>query len=261
MSSIAGKKDLAMRLIVSVLLALMCSVALGDFQPIAPDATADQVLDALKARGDTMTDFTADVKLTKVNDATADSSADSGKVLFQKLGDGDGRIRVGFTQRVEGDKTFGENHEYTLADRWLVERDYSKKSEIRREVIRPGEKVNLLRLGQGPFPLPIGQDRQDVKKQFDVSLVAAAKDDPAGTVHLLLKPKDQTDLARRFAQIDVWVELKSGMPIRIVTLDANHENTQTTELTDIRLNTNLTDADFALPKVDGWDVTEEPYQQ
>jgi hypothetical protein len=47
-------------------------------------------------------------------------------------------------------------------------------------VLRPGEKVNLLKLGEGPFPLPIGQKRDDVKRQFDVTLAKPEKGvDPA----------------------------------------------------------------------------------
>ena len=34
---------------------------------------------------------------------------------------------------------------------------------------RPGEKVNLLKLGEGPFPLPIGQPKEDVHREFIVT--------------------------------------------------------------------------------------------
>ena len=232
----------------------------GDFAPIAADASADQVLDALKARGDTMRDFSCDVGVTEVDEATADSSSHGGKVLFQKLDNGDGRIRVSFNQSTQGTKIFKEQHEYTLAKGWLIDRDYDKKNEVRRQVVRPGEKLNLLKLGEGPFPLPVGQDRADVKKEFDVTKVDAAKDDPADTVHLQLKPKAGSDFSRKFTQIDVWVDRTVGMPVRIVTRDSSGDRTQTTDLTHIRLNQGLGDADFTLPKVDGWDVTEEPYR-
>ena len=29
-------------------------------------------------------------------------------------------------------------------------------------MLKPGEKLNLLKLGEGPFPLPIGQKKEDV---------------------------------------------------------------------------------------------------
>jgi outer membrane lipoprotein-sorting protein len=244
-------------------MAIVCPLAAAaEFQPIAPDATSDQVLESLKTRGDTMKGFSANVKLTNFDNATADSHSDSGKFLFQKVGDDDARIRINFSQRTEGSKLFPEQHEYAVSNGWVLERDYQKRVETDRQVAKSGEKLNLLKLGQGPFPLPVGQDPADVKKQFDVTLIAPAKDDPAATVHLLLKPKGLTDMARKFAQIDVWVDRQNGMPDRIVTLDNTRENMATADLTDIRLDVNLTDADFALPQIprSDWDVTSEPYR-
>jgi outer membrane lipoprotein-sorting protein len=251
-----------MRIIsVCLLLVSFSAVHAADFTPIAADATVDQVLDALKSRGDTLKGFSADVNLTETDQATGDATGHSGKLVFQQLNKDDGRIRVTFTQRSEGDKIFDENHQYTLTDGWLTDRDYKKNNEVRRQVVRPGEKIDLLKLGEGPFPLPIGQDKEQVHQQFDVSLVAGAKDDPPQSVHVLLKPKPGTDLARKYAQIDVFVDRPTGMPTRIITQDVSGERVQTTLLTNLKLDTQLSDADFALPDVQGWDQTVEPYRQ
>jgi outer membrane lipoprotein-sorting protein len=230
-------------------------------KPLAADASVDQVLDALKARGDSLQDLSADVDLTDVNQATADSTSHSGKLLLQNLPNGDGRVRITFTQRTEGTRIYPEQHEYTLAGGTLVERDYVKKAEVDRVVARTGEKVNLLKLGQGPFPLPIGQDPAEVHRQFDVSKVAAAKDDPADSVHVQLKPKPNAELAAHFSMIDVWVDRQSDMPVRIVSASTDGETVQTTDLSHVKLNQSLKDADFALPDVTGWDVRQEPFRQ
>jgi outer membrane lipoprotein-sorting protein len=251
-----------MRMMAILWLALACATLhAADFAPIPPDPSVDQVLDALKTRGDNLKGFTADVNLTESDQATGDSTGHLGSLVFQQLGKGDGRIRVTFKQRTEGDKVFDEDHQYTLADGWLVDRDAIKKNEVRRQVVKPGEKIDLLKLGEGPFPLPIGQDKEQVHAQFDVSLIAGAKDDPAQSVHLLLKPKPGTDLARKYAQVDVWVDRPTGMPVRIVTQDVSGERVQTTLLTNVKLDVQLNDTDFALPPVTGWDQTEEPYRQ
>ena len=236
-------------------------LSLGAAAPlIRSGASLDEVLSALQERGKTMQDFTADVTLSRVDQATADTSSDVGKIWFEQLAGGDGRIRVTFTQETRGDKTFGEKHEYTLANGWLIDRDYKNKDEVRRQVVAPGEKISLLKLGEGPFPLPIGQDPKTVRQDFDVSLVAAAKDDVPDTVHVLLKPKAGTELARKFSTIDVWVDRQTAMPVKISSLDSAGEEVQTADLGNILLNQHLTDADFALPPVEGWDVTEEPYR-
>jgi len=230
------------------------------FPPIPGAATVDQVLGALKLRGDQLKDFSADVALSTVEQTTGDSYSDCGNVRFQKVGDDDSRIRVTFTRHVIGDRILTEKHEYTIADGKLDERDYDKKTETVRQIVKPGEKIKILKLGEGPFPMPIGQDPDEVKRQFDVALIAPAADDPKGTVHIQLKPTPQTDMARRFAQIDVFVDRQQGMPVQIVTVDSPREHIQTALLTNLQLNTGLTDAAFTLPPVQGWSWTEEPYQ-
>jgi outer membrane lipoprotein-sorting protein len=223
----------------------------------------DEILDALDARGKNLKDFSADVKLTNIDNATGDETASSGTVLFQHLENGDSRIRVNFTKKQRDNKTFAENHQYILDKGWLVDRDYQAKKEVRRQVTRPGQKIDLLKLGEGPFPLPIGQNKDDVKKIFDVEKVAPAKDDPAGTVHLKLTPKADTTYSRQFKTIDVWVETTGAMPRRITTKDVNGTADKQTDLTNIKPNAGTGDADFKLDDLppSGWDQIVEPFGQ
>src|SRR5277367_2441099 len=119
-------------LIISLaLITLFAAITYADdlINPIAPDASVDQVLDALKTRGDTLHDFTGDVRLTHNDISTGDSSTDVGTIVFQKLPNGDTRIRINFTATIYGDKKFDKHHEYTLSDGWLRDRDYDKKVE------------------------------------------------------------------------------------------------------------------------------------
>ena len=124
---------------------------------LPPDASADQVLDALDARGRNLAGFVADVTLTEVDEATQLESVRAGKVWYQKR-QGNDRIRVTFDQRIEGRFSKPEKVEYLLDNGWLWDRDYKRTIEVKRQVLRPGEKINLLKLGEGPFPL----DRKSV---------------------------------------------------------------------------------------------------
>src|SRR3954452_11354765 len=128
----------------------------------------------------------------------------TGQVWYQQRGPGDARMRVTFDQKSDsaGKKITPERIEYLLDKGWLTDRDYQKRIEVRRQVLRPGEKINLLKLGEGPFPLPIGQKKEDVKKLFDVTRVKPAADDPPGTVHLTLKPVKGSQFAKKFKAID-----------------------------------------------------------
>jgi outer membrane lipoprotein-sorting protein len=228
---------------------------------LAPDAPVDAVLDALDQRGQGLKGFDANLKLTETDESTQLSSTRTGHVWYQKKPVDDARLRVLLDKKEDKTKVVAEKIEYLLDGGWLDDRDYNKRIEVRRQVLKPGEKINLLKLGEGPFPLPIGQKKEDVKKLFDARKVKPDKDDPSGTVHLLLKPIKGTQFARKFSAIDVWVDTKTGMPRRIDTLDLKETTTRSTELTDVRINPELTDADFTLPSIQpqNWNVHEEPF--
>ena len=136
---------------------------------------------------------------------------------------------------------------------------------VRQQVLKPGEKLDLLKLGEGPFPLPIGQKKEAVHEQFDVKKIAPSKDDPkdVATVHVQLAPKPGTQFERKFETIDVWVDAKTHMPARIDT--AQGETVRSTLLTNFKVNPEppLRDADFTLPAIDKakWDLHEEPFSE
>jgi len=237
----------------------------GDHADLAPTATNDQILDALDQTGKSLKDFTAKVSLTEGDPDLGDLKTSIGQVWFQKKGDSDGRIRVTFDKRKVGQLYRKEKIEYLLDNGLLIDRNYIKNLEDRRQVIRPGEKINLLKLGEGPFPLPIGQKKEDVYAQFDVMQKSAAKDenkDLAGTIHLQLKPKPGTRFVKRFAMIDIWVSRASKFPVQIITVAPDGER-KVTKLTDVQINAagGLKDSDFALPPIDEktWGIHTEKY--
>ena len=229
-------------------------------------SSVDEILDALDAREKGFKTFTASVKLSETATDFEDVTARSGKVVYQDQGDGKARIRVSFDtlQKNEG-KKINEKLDYELIDGKLIERNYKTHSQTTQQVIRPGQKIDVFKLGEGPFPLPIGQPKEEVHKQFDVKKADASKDnpDPPATVHIQLIPNAETRLAQKFKQIDVWPEVKSHMPIRITTRDHNETMDRTTELSDVKINPQVSDQDLDLGKLPdpNWNVTEQPYQE
>jgi outer membrane lipoprotein-sorting protein len=248
-----------------LILSLAMPLPVSAETPLGPDSSLDTVLDALAARGKNLKDFSADVALHTADNRTGEDSAQIGKVVYD-AGNGNSRIRVSFdkkeTETGDGKRmTQKQRLDYVLEGGWLTDRDYQKKLEVRRQVLRPGQQMNLLKLGEGPFPLPIGQDKEEVKKQFEVSKVPPTPEDPKGTIHIKLVPKPGTQFEKRFRQIDVFVDPKSNMPARIDTVE-RAGTTRSTELTNLKLNTGVKPDDFTLPDIDseGWNRREEPFQ-
>ena len=236
----------------------------------ANDSNLDDLLRQLERAGKMLQGFTAKLKLTEADTSLGQSTVRTGNVWFVKKPDGSARVHVVFDRTIDEERRIAHTDqkiEYLLDGPWLIERNYKIRNEVKREVLKPGQKLDLFKLGEGPFPLPIGQDPQDVHRQFDVRRVAPTKDDPPNAAHLQLIPKPGTDLARKFATIDVWVDPQSHMPIRVDTLDARKQTARSTELGNLAVNPpgGLSDADFRLPNIDkeNWNrhvesLNEEP---
>jgi len=253
-------EGLSMRVIVIGVLAVLagCLVA-GPTAPPAggADGAIDQVLGQLDEVGKNLKEFSGKVKLSEEDNAMGGEVTHAGTVAFQKKSDGSARIHVVFDQRISNGTRSAEKTEYLLDGPTLYDRNYRAKNETKRQVLKPGEKMDLFKLGEGPFPLPIGQNPAEGHKSFDVTKPAPAKDDLPGAAHLLLVPKPGTELARKFHSVDVYVDQKSHMPVRVITVDAKQTRVSTADLTDLVLNPagGLKEGDFQLPNIDnqpGW---------
>ena len=238
--------------------------ASGARADLPANATADQTLDALHDRGKTLVDFSANVTSTTTDTGMMKDTLQHGKIWYQLPPGQSARLHVLFVDRQAGKKPpTHEKQEYLLAGTWLTDRDYRTKLENRYQIAKPGVKVNLFELGKGPFPLPIGQERKAVTDLFDVTVVKADGDDPADTIHLQLVPKPGSRLERKFSQVDIWVDRSNQMPSRIKTSDRNGVIERTTDLTNVVVNPSagLSDKDFELPPVTGWDQSEKPFEE
>lgn len=237
------------------------SAAVAPSGALPADASVDQTLDALDEVGRGLKSFSADVKLGETDNVAQDTVTRTGKVLYQARGQGDARLRVTFDARIQDGASLAQKIEYLLDKGWLVDRNYARKIEVNRQVLRPGEKMNLLKLGEGPFPLPIGQKKEDVHKQFEVKKIELAEGELDKTIHLELTPKPGTRFERNFTDIDVWVDLNSHMPVRIQTEDKNLTTTRTTDLSNVKVGVEVGDADFKLPEipVNDWQRRDEPF--
>jgi len=218
----------------------------------------DALLDGLHERGQTLRDFSGNVALVTTDTSSGeDPTTQTGQVVYQKLPDQNARIRITFEKKTIGERTLEQRIEYLLDGEWLTDRDYRRRIEVRRQVLRPGEKVDLLKLGEGPFPMPIGQPRDAVKNLFDVSLLPVDAAAPAGSSHVRLVPKSGTDLSRKFTSIDVWVDPTLNMPVRIDTLDRNETVVRRTDLANLKVNAGVSDKAFELPAVNDKEWTRQ----
>ena len=211
-------------------------------------ADVNAALDALHDSGANLKSLAADISLRTVRGDFNDEETKTGTFLLQKLSDGDTRIRASFVERRSGNKIVKDRHDYVLAGPDLIDRDYATKKQTTRQIRQPGEKLDLFKLGEGPFPLPVGQAREDVLKDFDVEELPNA--DKAVLAVIKLSPKPKTPMAEKFNSITVKIDRDTKLPTEIKTVDKEQIDTNTATLTKIQVNNAIGDKAFDLEPID-----------
>jgi hypothetical protein len=169
---------------------------------------------------------------------------------------------VTFDKMVADDIVLPHKVWYLFRDRWLIEANSKSENRIDREVLEPGEKADFFDFDQAPFPIPFGQKKEQILKNFAVKLIPPQPGDPEDCDHLLCKPKDDSILVRDYGRLDYYVSRKLNLPLRILVEDAPGTNLKVADfedLTEKSINLELPDSAFVLPKeTDGYHKTTEP---
>lgn len=205
-------------------------------------ASVDETLDALHDAGKDLQSLSADVTLTDVDTGGLGNDAiiHTGTIVMDRQNGT--RALISIKKKQVGTRIEEDARDVLLDGPNLIDRDYKNKKQTTRQIRRPEEKVDLFKLGEGPFPLPVGQAKEDVKKQFDVTEVKPWT--------LKLIPKAGTDLARKFQKIIVTLDPATKFPTTIQTTDPNAATDTTVTLTHLKLNSSVANDAFKLPAVD-----------
>jgi len=209
-------------------------------------ASIDSKLDQLHNAGADIKTLSADITLT--DEDTGGLGEDARKfaatLIVQRTGD-DTEALVSFTTKQVGNKKTSARRDVLLQGRTVVDQDYVAKKQTTRKL---DGKVDLFKLGEGPFPLPVGQTKEDVQKQFDVT-------ENGDTLQLI--PKPGTQLADKYKRITVTIKTSDRFPTKIETTDKNETTITTVQITNVKINPTLPDKAFTLPAPGaGWNVVK-----
>lgn len=181
------------------------------------DSKVDAILDRLEEKGAAIKGLRCKLDYQYVIVDPVESRQIKEGDLFFARGEPNSKFLVHFTKKI-ADGIVQESGEYFAFDgRWLVERNDRAKKIIKREIAREGEKTDPFRIGKGPFPLPFGQKRTDILRNFKTTLEPFTLGDPIQSQHLKCVPIPNTELASRYARVDIFVDKRTELPVRIVT--------------------------------------------
>jgi outer membrane lipoprotein-sorting protein len=108
---------------------------------------------------------------------------------------------------------------------------------------------NPLKLGEGPFPLPFGQETAEVLRLFTVQTRAARDGEPVNSDYLKLTPRDQGPQGETL-YVEMWVDRESRLPVKIASRGKD-KKTITTAFEKIKTGVKLDDKTFLMEKPPG----------
>ncbi|MCP4248383.1 MAG: hypothetical protein GY778_15150 [bacterium] len=220
-----------------------------------PDAgRIDGILQRLEERGDSVDDLKCAVEYTIADVLADDEFTKFGEIRYQR-GQENPWFYVNFEKMHQGGRVVHNQEWYLFDGRYFWEIKEVAKNKIRREVVRPGEKIDLFDIEDSPFPIPFGQKKQRIQSTFLVVLESPTSGDPPDTDHLICTPKPDSRLSKDFVQMEFFVSRDLHLPVKIVTVERGGTKINTAVFRDLKgetltaasVNTGLKDADFDLP--------------
>jgi hypothetical protein len=228
----------------------------------------DELLERLERSHKDLRDFQADIVYHKWDNVLKRTEIRTGEVIYQTKPGGSKRFAILLERLIVRNRARAHRKHYVFDGSWLVEIDHESKIFIKRQVVPPDQQFDPLKLGEGPFPLPVGQPAEEVRARFNVRRLHEPQDETLAerladrdVDGLLLKPKPGTPQADEFEQAEIFYDRESLLPVGVSVTEANGDR-KTVILTNLRRDAGVDESKLSIEEpdaLDGWRIDVEPY--
>lgn len=161
-----------------------------------------------------------------------------------------------------------DKHNFIFDGHYLLETYPTQKQYVRRHIVGADQAKDPLRIGEGPFPIPVGQKKADLLARFNISVVPPLESAPESEqlrrilfncIQLKLIPREGTEQAKAFAEIRLWYASTDMLPVFARTLDPSGTGSEVF-LTNVKKNVQIPESTFktdAPSKAEGWNGEEQ----
>lgn len=249
---------------------------------VEPFRTAEDLLRELEEADRDLRTLSADITYDKEMVLEHDRQTRLGTLYFESVPGSDGaparrKFGIDFRTLILGEAVRDDRKVIVFDGEWLVEKMPAERQFIKRQVVPPGETFDPLRLGEGPFPIPIGQKREDILARYTAELLPAAggldRSKPkeasimkftVGMDQLRLVPRPERADEDDFEEIRLWYKRSEDgrlLPQLARTISDSGDESLVI-LRDVRVNEPLPEGamDTAQPPA-GWDVRIVPWER
>lgn len=222
--------------------------------------SVEEVLTRLEKRSDGLKDIRC--KIHFVVDDTMDLTKQTkdGHILLL-MGEPNPKFMIHF-EKNQQDNVLGKREWFLFDGRWLHQAIERTGQVTKTEITRRGQKRDFFDIETAAIPLPFGQKKEKILKNFTVKWIPPVDGDPKNCDHLACVPKPDSPVARKYDTLDFYIDREIHLPRRIVTTGSEGMVTKRADFPDLALgsiNVGLTDKDFARPAAwKGYKVVVEP---
>jgi hypothetical protein len=209
----------------------------------------DTVLTKLNEKNSKLVSFQALVEYKFAQPLLESEKIQKGVFYYAKYGN-DSKLRLNFkTSRVDDEDEEKYVEEYIVLDGaalphpadlkfdgiWAVQIDYETEA-VRyiqlTEATDPNKPTDIFDLINRNFPMIGFSKIEDIKEQFDISLIKQKKSESEDFIQVHLKVKPNSVYKDSYVSIDFWIDRKLWLPVKIAT-KSTEPSTEPVELKDI----------------------------
>jgi outer membrane lipoprotein-sorting protein len=160
-------------------------------------------------------------------------------VLYYAKFDKESFLRIDFnTLQQDEEKQQTYKQQYIFDGVWLWEVDSQLKTATHRQLAEPNQPLDAFSLASKHLPVLGFSKVEDLRRQFEISLVPEPQADAAAPQHLHLKVKPDSVYKDDYVTIDFWIDRQIGLPMRVEAVTPE-EDVYQIKLTDPKVNAPL----------------------
>jgi outer membrane lipoprotein-sorting protein len=177
-------------------------------------------------------------------------------ILYYARFDGKSALRINFETLKQEDEEEQKYIEHYIFDgRWLTQIDYQIKAVKRYELAEPNNPTDAFDVASKNLPILGFAKIEDLKKQFEISLIEQKKNEPNDLIGLHLKVKPDSIYKDDYIWIDFWIDKKIGLPLKVVAL-STEEDIYEIKFLNLKVNKDIDKKVFEFKIPDGFGEPE-----
>lgn len=219
-------------LVTNLLIPFLATVITLPFLQEVPQTTpseVDRLLDRLEDEHGAIRLFSSPLTYRKDYDLEGDFETRLGEIAIT-IQPPERDVVLVFDRIIDASGHGTSKSEYhAFEEGWWVEMTPDRKRIVRRQISRPGEDLDPFKLGEGPFPLPLAQKADTVRRRFEPS-IGTVPDEPlfralkdVEVLHLV--PRLGTPAHEDHESIDLIFEKIGLLPVGVLVRHRNGDRT------------------------------------